>query len=89
MQLQEALAVWGIFHPTAVQKADQWCRANKVPGGLAYAYLDVKQLKKLAAHLGSDPATGCALLRIMEQCHGDVAVVPPGYPHVVQFCSLR
>jgi len=84
------LAKWVFFHPACVQQADAWVRANANTHGFSRDakghgfHLNEEQITKLQAHLGNDPKTGLAYVRVVFQSHGERVYVPAGWVHQVE-----
>lgn len=79
------LATWVLLHPVAAARADAWLRENGYPQGLATegkVHLSDPKLGALAKQLGKD-SNGDSYLIVLEQRHGDMVYVPPGYLHGV------
>ncbi|DBA96413.1 TPA: putative JmjC domain-containing histone demethylation protein 2C [Trebouxia sp. C0004] len=84
------LAKWVFFHPFCVKHADAWVRANANDHGFSRDakgfgfHLNQEQIAKLQAHLGDDPRTGLAYVRVVYQFHGERMYVPAGWVHQVE-----
>ena len=84
------LAKWVFFHPACVARAHAWVMANinktgfsRDANGQAF-HLKEDHIAKLQVHLGEDPKSGEAYVRVVYQFHGERMYVPAGWVHQVE-----
>jgi len=83
--LHKVLAVWIFLHPTTAMKALAWLRINGYPNGfetIGKVHLSEQEIQALDEHLGVDEHGRQYLVRL-EQRHGQLVEVPPGWIHQV------
>lgn len=80
--LHKVLAVWIFLHPTIAMKALAWLRINGYPNGFettGKVHLSKQEIQDLDEHLVVDEHGR----QYLEQRHGQLVEVPPGWIHQV------
>ncbi|DBA96115.1 TPA: hypothetical protein ACH3X1_015671 [Trebouxia sp. C0004] len=83
--LPKVLAVWIFLHPSIAMKALAWLRINGYPNGfetIGKVHLSEQEVQALDEHLGVDEHGRQYLVRL-EQRHGQLVEIPPGWIHQV------
>jgi len=84
LQLELPLCEWTVINDAYKEEANEWTLRNGL-GPLHCAELSREDAACMALELG-DKLQGTPKVQIMVQRHGNIIVVPPGFPHQ---CALR
>ncbi len=87
LQLELPLCEWTVINDACKEEANEWTLRNGL-GPLHRAELSREDAACMALELG-DKLQGTPKVRIMVQRHGNIIVVPPGFPHHVRLEALN
>ena len=87
LQLELPLCEWTVINDAYKEEANEWTLRNGL-GPLHRAELSREDAACMALELG-DKLQGTPKVQIMVQRHGNIIVVPPGFPHHVRLEALN
>jgi len=85
--LELPLCEWTVINDAYKEEANEWTLRNGL-GPLHRAELSREDAACMALELG-DKLQGTPKVQIMVQRHGNIIVVPPGFPHHVRLEALN